>query len=563
MNRDSFFQRERTRQGIVIGENIVKTTYLEAADILWKTGTLLKISKESSRRSTGFLKASSFVEECGDAFYTLSEEDMEDWDRVTDEAKEAVLTLQSETSFEVYDEMCERYGEGFADIVRIQGIGRVTALAIKDTLGVTDLEGLAKALKDESLLDVKGVGKRLVGILEVEIPALQEELAARAEQSARLRAEAKETSKKTTKKADKAKKVKKAATSEKESRTTPTKESKSSKKPAKKETPAEEKPVDVAARLADIVGELKDEHQQSTAEVAEEVVEEEFVAAPREEEHVPARSSSVHPSLPGVGGVLKCPESQDVGMQLLEREAVCESSHTRYPILDGVLDMMGDDASISTSPLLRLMEQPLYSQFYETIFRPQLTRVLTKRSLQKDIALSVVQLRAKPDWAILDVACGTGNYSRAIASQLDPHKGFTIGLDMSWSMLKKASQLKKRAGLNQLHFLRASAYDMPIADASMDAVHCVGAFHLMPDVDRTLREMYRVTRPGGRMVVGAFLKTQWPLLGQLQDASSPLFGLYWHDRETLLSRIEDVGFVVKQEHIDELAITITAERLEA
>lgn len=100
-----------------------------------------------------------------------------------------------------------------------------------------------------------------------------------------------------------------------------------------------------------------------------------------------------------------------------------------------------------------------------------------------------------PGQRVLDVACGTGALTEAVAARASPG-GAVAGLDANPEMLAVAR--RKRSAI-EWHDGRAES--LPFADASFDAV--VSQFGLMFFGDRVaaLREMRRVLRPGGRMAV--------------------------------------------------------------
>lgn len=100
-----------------------------------------------------------------------------------------------------------------------------------------------------------------------------------------------------------------------------------------------------------------------------------------------------------------------------------------------------------------------------------------------------------PGQCVLDVACGTGALTVAVAERVSPG-GAAFGLDANPEMLAVAR--RKHAGI-EWHDGRAES--LPFADASFDAV--VSQFGLMFFDDRVaaLREMQRVLRPGGKLAV--------------------------------------------------------------
>jgi SAM-dependent methyltransferase len=106
-------------------------------------------------------------------------------------------------------------------------------------------------------------------------------------------------------------------------------------------------------------------------------------------------------------------------------------------------------------------------------------------------------LRPEPGMEILDIGCGTGNFSLELA-----RIGVKVtGIDVSEAMLAKAREKAAREGL-AIEFLRADARQLPFADESFDAVVSVTALEFVPDLGEALQEAYRVLKTGGRLVVG-------------------------------------------------------------
>jgi len=101
----------------------------------------------------------------------------------------------------------------------------------------------------------------------------------------------------------------------------------------------------------------------------------------------------------------------------------------------------------------------------------------------------------RPGQRVLDVACGTGAATVAVAMRVAPG-GVSVGLDANPEMLAVAR--RKRA---DIEWRDGRAESLPFADASFDAV--VSQFGLMFFGDRAaaLREMWRVLRNGGRLAV--------------------------------------------------------------
>ena len=99
----------------------------------------------------------------------------------------------------------------------------------------------------------------------------------------------------------------------------------------------------------------------------------------------------------------------------------------------------------------------------------------------------------------LDICCGTGELSLALASS-DSSINVT-GLDFSAEMLALAREKVAFAGLGErINLVEADATRLPFADASFDAATVGWGLRNVPDLDATLREMMRVTKPRGKVI---------------------------------------------------------------
>lgn len=103
-----------------------------------------------------------------------------------------------------------------------------------------------------------------------------------------------------------------------------------------------------------------------------------------------------------------------------------------------------------------------------------------------------------PGGSVLDVACGTGAAIEAAAAEAGPGS-WLVGLDRNPGMLAVA-----RARLPQVDWVEGRAEDLPFADAAFKAVMCQFGLMFFDDRAAALAEMYRVTRPGGRMAVAVW-----------------------------------------------------------
>jgi SAM-dependent methyltransferase len=101
---------------------------------------------------------------------------------------------------------------------------------------------------------------------------------------------------------------------------------------------------------------------------------------------------------------------------------------------------------------------------------------------------------------VLDIGCGAGFDTLQAALQVGP-SGKVIAVDMTDAMLSKARAGAAALGLKNVETRPGYAEDLPVADESVDVVISNGVINLTPDKMGTLREVYRVLKPGGRFQI--------------------------------------------------------------
>lgn len=110
---------------------------------------------------------------------------------------------------------------------------------------------------------------------------------------------------------------------------------------------------------------------------------------------------------------------------------------------------------------------------------------------------SLVRRYGLPDHiAILDAGCGTGECSRRLA-ELFPHARI-LGVDVEDAHLRLARSRSVALG-PRVTFERQSIFALEMPDRTFDLTVCRHVLHALPQPERALRELMRVTRPGGRL----------------------------------------------------------------
>jgi arsenite methyltransferase len=101
---------------------------------------------------------------------------------------------------------------------------------------------------------------------------------------------------------------------------------------------------------------------------------------------------------------------------------------------------------------------------------------------------------------VLDLGSGGGIDVLLSAKRVGP-SGKAYGLDMTDEMLELARENQRKAGVQNVEFLKGEIENIPLPENSVDVVISNCVINLSADKDRVLREAYRVLRPGGRFAV--------------------------------------------------------------
>jgi ubiquinone/menaquinone biosynthesis C-methylase UbiE len=109
-------------------------------------------------------------------------------------------------------------------------------------------------------------------------------------------------------------------------------------------------------------------------------------------------------------------------------------------------------------------------------------------------AASFRQMRIQPGACVLDVGCGIGTAVGEMADHVGP-KGIAHGVDISEVMI--AESTKRTQGRTNVRFSMGGACELPHTDAMFDAVRMERVLLYVPDREKAIAEMIRVTKPGG------------------------------------------------------------------
>ena len=153
------------------------------------------------------------------------------------------------------------------------------------------------------------------------------------------------------------------------------------------------------------------------------------------------------------------------------------------------------------------------------------------RSVQQSILDAVMQLKPLPV-ALLDVGCGTGAFTLALSSCL-PNTTVT-GLDRTHP--------RYFSGASNLRFAQGSVEELPFAAESFDAVIASLSMHHWNDIKKGIREIFRVLRGDGHLIIGDPLLMGWMSNRTLGRLMQRIDGGVFAQPQELKTHLTEAGF---------------------
>jgi len=128
----------------------------------------------------------------------------------------------------------------------------------------------------------------------------------------------------------------------------------------------------------------------------------------------------------------------------------------------------------------------------------------------------------QPGETVVDLGSGAGFDAFLAARQVGP-TGRVIGVDMTDAMLKKARENASKSGIANVEFRKGRIEDLPVEDATVDAIISNCVVNLSPEKDRVYAEAYRVLKPGGRVMISDIVLER-PLPREVLDSIDAYIG---------------------------------------
>jgi SAM-dependent methyltransferase len=222
---------------------------------------------------------------------------------------------------------------------------------------------------------------------------------------------------------------------------------------------------------------------------------------------------------PASGSALQMEINKTVGNEVVEG-VLHNSANVSFPIADGVPDFTWPPVLYASDAQTRQSYEDMAQDYDRYATLPFIAYRVDEHAVRERM---VDRLELRTDSKVLEIGCGTGRGAVHLARRLS-NGGKLYLQEISHSLLAIAVQ-KMRAQSIDAEFSVANGSYLPFPDNFFDAAHHFGGINTFSDIPRCLRELARVVKPGGKVVVGDEGLGPWlrdSEMGRIMTNSNPL-----------------------------------------
>jgi SAM-dependent methyltransferase/uncharacterized protein YbaR (Trm112 family) len=234
----------------------------------------------------------------------------------------------------------------------------------------------------------------------------------------------------------------------------------------------------------------------------------------------------------------------------------CNNCKSRFATIDGIINLAADIVAPKLFSSQWAMEFGPIVTAYDEIWRPCVTYIVSDLAWEMKTSRQLMDLLSGMD--VLDLACGTGNFTRLFSDSARP--GAVIGVDLSLPMLKQCTRKLAEQKNTAITLMRVDVTKWPFAFETFDRIHCAGALHLFPDIQNVFNSIYRSLKKGGYFVGATYCLGDNVVFQGLQMYLANAHGIHWFDQQELQNLSSRAGFTGWEQRIYRQGIVFKVQK---
>lgn len=258
---------------------------------------------------------------------------------------------------------------------------------------------------------------------------------------------------------------------------------------------------------------------------------------------------------------LRCPlcyYQQNYISYLVENEEYlsCHNCNKKYSFKEEIIDFVEDDTEYKKRNISQwAMEFSPIVRIYENLWRPLVTKPFSDLEWEMNKILELMEVNNCN--SVLDIACGTGNFTRLISKKVKNVEAIILGTDISFPMLVEA---KRNTENINIMFIRANVLKWPFIEESFERIHCSGALHLFSDIQKVFDSISKSLTKGGFFVCSTYVKKDINFDKRIKSLFEKLTKFHWFEVSELKYAALQAGLSKWEHYINKSGIVFRVEK---